>query len=879
MSKKLIESELPLSDINRESATDKRTHDGHISTLHTWWARRPLPMARAMTAASLLEDPGDRRDELLDVLSAGLPFKGSAGNNDIKDLRRRIEARFPNGARILDCFGGGGAIPLESLRLGCATTSLDLNPVAHLIQKGSLEFPQRFGTSDERGRNRLRAAVEYWGTQVAELTSERVSDLYPRTVGKSKPPPYYFWVRTMPSPDPTVTAEIPILSSRVLAEGRRNAWITLDLDPAEIGINVHQGTLPDDPTLKQGFESAGSVTCPVSGTTTPQRETKEFGKSVGFGYRLYAVCEVDGQHRTYRAPTSDEAAVQALAAQRVQALEGEEFDDGTSVIPDELVDEIGYNNLQFLPYGYATWRSLFTDRQLVLYAELSRAIREANDEMIAGGMEPEMAKAVSTYLGFVMDKVADRNSAFSSWQTGGEKIRGTFPGQTVQMRWDFCENYPFRGGSGSWNDALEAVCKVIEHCSLVADRPAQVLRGNAQDMPFEDGEFDAVLIDPPYYYSVMYADLSDFFYVLLKRSIGGLYPEHFQTQRTPKSQEIVQNRCAPSYDRFISEEEFDRRLAAALSEVARVVKDEGVVSIVFAHTDVRAWEKLLKALRSAGLTVTTSWPIRSEMEGRPVAHVKAALASSVILVCRPNLVSEEGFYDDVVRRLESVISERLDTFEQMGLHGADYFVSAVGPAFEVFAQHRRVVRLSGDEVTVVELMALAQRVVARHAIGRLLGSETIAVLDERSLFYLTWRWAYLTVPIPADDAIQLSRAFGIDLQDLTGTSGILNKTGKTFALRGPHERRIETVSQVSPLIDILQHACRLHEEGRRAELVEVLGETSAGNEPAFWDMASALAEMLHEDSRERAMLLGLLGGRERIVEQSAELGSSQDALF
>ena len=162
-----------------------------------------------------------------------------------------------------------------------------------------------------------------------------------------------------------------------------------------------------------------------------------------------------------------------------------------------------------------------------------------------------------------------------------------------------------------------------------------MLRGDAQAMPFADGEFDAVLIDPPYYFSVMYSDLSDFFYVWLKRSVGHLYPEHFATPWTPKSQEIVQNRCRPGMSGHITEEEFDRRLGNALSEVARVVKPDGVVAIVFAHTDVKAWEKLLLALRVAGLGVTTSWPIRSEMVGRPVAHVRAALGSSVVLVCRP----------------------------------------------------------------------------------------------------------------------------------------------------------------------------------------------------------------------------------------------------
>ena len=225
------------------------------------------------------------------------------------------------------------------------------------------------------------------------------------------------------------------------------------------------------------------MTCPISGITAPQRDVKQHGRDRGFGYRLYAVCDVNGRVRTYRPPEPHEVEGPLLASEMAARLDDAEFDDGTSRLPDEDVDEIGYRNLQFLPYGYRTWRSLFTDRQLVLFGTLAASIREAHAEMIDGGMDPGRATAVATYLAFALDKVADRNSAFSSWQTGSEKIRSTYPGQTVQMRWDFCENYPFRSGSGSWNDAVTAICKVIEHCADAAERPARVLRGDAQAMP------------------------------------------------------------------------------------------------------------------------------------------------------------------------------------------------------------------------------------------------------------------------------------------------------------------------------------------------------------------------------------------------------------
>ena len=335
-------------------------------------------------------------------------------------MQDRLRKQYGRPPKVLDCFAGGGAIPLEALRLGCDTTALDLNPVAHLIERCALEFPQHFGVSDERGRNTLTVDVNRWAEWVATKTATEVADLYPPRPGGNTPTPYYFWVRTMPSPDPTTKAEIPILSSRLLAEGRRSAWVTEEIDGSEIRLRVHQGQTPNDPTLKEGFESGGSVTCPISGMTAPQREVKAFGKAHGFGQRLYAVCDVEGRERTYRAPSEAELLAIKAARLRRQELEGSEYPEGTSLIPDEIVDEIAYNNLQFLPYGYATWRSLFTDRQLVLYATLATNIRQAHEEMLAEEMDPERATAVATYLALILDKVADRNSAFSSWATNRE---------------------------------------------------------------------------------------------------------------------------------------------------------------------------------------------------------------------------------------------------------------------------------------------------------------------------------------------------------------------------------------------------------------------------------------------------------------------------
>jgi putative DNA methylase len=875
--RRLIEEELPLAEVNAASAREKSLRHGHISTLHLWWARRPLAMSRAVVYGTLLPDPGDEeRAQVLKELADVAEFEASVQPTRMEPLRRRLlDAYGGQAPKVLDCFAGGGAIPLEALRLGCDTTALDLNPVAHLIQKGVLEFPQRFGT-DASGGNPLAEAFVRWAGWVKARAEEELTELFPREDGKPRPS-VFFWCRTMTCPNPACGTEVPLLSSLRLSDSsRRQTWLRPDLSTNPMGIELMEGVPPEGIDVTQGTVKASSVTCPRCSTAVSAANVREYGRREGFGERLYAVLDVVGRHRAYRTPTCVELRTACNAAKFLERFG--ELDDGTSELPDEPVDKIGYRNLQGLPFGYTTWRSLFTDRQLAVLGTLCRVVHEAYSEMLTEGLDEEYATAVTTYLGMCIDRIADYNSGFTTWAYGQEFVCHTFPQQAIRMAWDFTEIDPFGGASGTWDGATRWMELVIRHCATTGNTPGTVQRGNAQELPFADNTFDAVVVDPPYYYSVMYSDLSDFFYVWLKRSIGFLYPDLFVSQWTPKAQEVIQNRVRPTDPRYISGEEFELRLGRSLGEVARVVKDNGVVSIVFAHTDVTAWEKLLGALRSVGLVVTTSWPMRSERPGRPLAQVKAALGSSVVLTCRRQDADTVGFYDDVIRELEERIGKRLDTFEHMGLVGADYFASAVGPAFEVFARYASITKLSGEEVTVSELMVLARQVVARRAMRQLVGDESLTALDNTSLFYLTWRWAYLTAEVPADEAYKLERAFDVDMGDFSGHGGLVERRGGSFRLLGPDERRDLELSVAPALIDVLHLACRLWDAGKRAELADLLGATGMGGEPAFWAVARVLAEVLPADSAERRMLLGMSGNRDTLERAAATSTASFEEL-
>jgi putative DNA methylase len=890
MTRALIEEELPLEQVNEQSALEKHLRHGNISTMHLWWARRPLAMSRAVVFASLIPDPDDDMDrqQLLDEIARTASFAVASGDpGRMRLLRDAISKAWPDRRpKVLDCFAGGGAIPLEAARLGCDVTATDINPVAYLIQRCVLEYPAKYGALDNSGARPFVDDFVRWADWVKRQAEERLAAVFPRPSYASARVAAYFWTRTIPCADLNCGRTIPIISSRKLADSsRRRVRVDYDVKPDHIELRVANGA-PDDGTdwstgTKTSRGSSVTVTCPVCSTSRPDKELRAHARAQGFGHYLYGVMEIRDGSRSYREPTPAEIDAADKAIAFLDELD--EYPEGTTAAPDEQLVKSQYRTLRPLTYGIDTWAAMFTSRQRYVLAVLAQTARAAHQQMLEAGMDFERAKALATYLGLAVDRIADYNSTFVTWVPSGEFPTHTFPQQSVRMAWDFTEIDPLADGPGNWDGAIDWIKRALDHCcNATAGNPSRVQRANAQELPFADGEFDAVIIDPPYYDAFQYGDLSDFFYVWLKRSIGHLYRDLFLTPLSPKQAEVIENRADKKSSEYISHEEFESRLQNALDEVARVVKDDGIVSLVFAHTNVDAWGRLLKGLRGAGLVVTTSWPMQSERTGRTTANVGSVLGSSVVLVCRKAEAQREGFYDDVVRELEARLEERLSTFEEMQLSGADYFVSAVGPAFEIFARYSRVARLSGEEVDVDQLMVLARQAVAHHAMRRLLGGESLVALDDRSLFYVTWRWAYDGLPIPADEAYMLCRAFDADLDDLTRLDGLVAKQGSgkdlQYRLLGPDDRKKIELGGSPSLVDVLHMACQLQDQGRRNELVELLGLTGAGNEPGFWAMTSAIAEALPEGDRERTLLLGLGGNREALSEAAAKHTGPGEAL-
>ena len=391
----------------------------------------------------------------------------------------------------------------------------------------------------------------------------------------------------------------------------------------------------------------------------------------------------------------------------------------------------------------------------------------------------------------------------------------------------------------------------------------KVLHGSATALPWPDNFFDAVLTDPPYYDNVPYSDLSDFFYVWLKRTVGDFYPDLFATPLTPKSEEMVAD-ASRAGGTENAMRRFEQMLTQAFREIHRVLKPDGIAVIVFAHKTTEAWETVINALLEAGLYMTASWPIHTEMKARLRAQESAAPASSIYMVCRKRTTSEVGEYPTVRKEIEARVREKLAQFWAEGIRGADFFMSAIGPAVEAFGKYARVEKLSGEPVSVAELLEYVRKVVSEFALERVLGSAQLGGVDAPTRFYLLYRWTYNHARVHFDEARKLAQAVGVELATLWGDGEIVERRSEYVRLPMPLERaksaNFPKKTKFETMIDALQYAIWLWEQNQRKKLIDHLSATYGSNE-TFWQVAQAIAEILPEGDKEKQLLQGFLYGR------------------
>jgi putative DNA methylase len=980
MNARLIERDFPIRTVSEESVREKNIRHGHISTLHIWWARRPLAASRTTAFAALVPDDPARREELLQLVKQLAPWENALNDAVLDKARRLIRAAYGGRApRVLDPFAGGGSIPLEALRLGCEAYALDYNPVAVLLNKAVLEYPQRFGgryapspptplpalrergtpayttgREDEEGQyalphmsaasgNPLLEAVRYWGNWVLEEARHELERFYPKDADGSLPVGY-IWARTLPCQNPGCGAEIPLLRQLWLAR-KEDKQVALRLRPdraaKRVDFEISEGELDFDP--EEGTVSRAHVRCPVCGSTIDDKTTRRLFREGKAGQRMVAVVlhHPARKGKTYRPAEERDMqafrAAEAALAEKRQRLWGEW---GIDPVPDEPTPAGGGPGAErafsVRNYGLDRWGDLFNARQLlalITFAEKVRAVygaltpdpspgavgegnartpglsaTAAGERGAKGAESPspqawgegigvrassDFARAAATYLAFMLSRLADWNCTLSVWRPDQQRNEHTFGRQALPIVWDYGERNPFTGELVSANGVLSILwhlCHVAPLSHSIALKSSRdderATHASATALPWPDNYFDAVLTDPPYYDNVPYSYLSDFFYVWLKRTIGDLYPELFATPLTPKTEEMVAY-ATQAGGMEAAKRRFEEQFRRAFAEISRVLKPEGIAVVVFAHKTTEAWETILQALLDAGLYLTASWPIHTEMQARLRAQESAALASSIYMVCRKRTTQEVGDYARVRQDIAARVRERLAQFWEEGIRGADFFMSAIGPAVEVFGRYARVERRSGDEVTVSELLQYVQQVVAEFALERVLaltpapspgvvGEGSLSGVDAETRFYLLWRWTYGAARVPFDEASKLARAVGVEVSELWQRSGFVQKDKEYVRALGPKERardkRFMERERYESLIDSLHKACLLWEANQRPALQEHLA-LNRGGEEVFWRVAQAISDVLPPGDKEKQLLQGLLqAGRARLAPAEGQMG-------
>ena len=814
--KRLAEVDFPIAEVSRHAAREKSIRHGHPSTLHLWWARRPLASSRAMLMALLLPDPCDpdcpksfktgARDALLAMHSRAsgwdaevatdeglrrtlLRFIADFSNWDnaakpeyLETGRALVRAAHPDETPlVVDPFAGGGSIPLEALRLGCDAFASDLNPVACLILKVMLEDIPRHGPG-------LADELRSVGAEIRAKAEAELAELYPKDPDGATPTAY-LWARTVRCESPGCGAEIPLMRSMWLskkAKRKRALQPTITRTPGSIPhaeLSIFEPKADGD--VASGTVSRAKAKCLCCGTVLPPERVhaqlsfqrggadtifNKTGQRTG-GARMTAVVTTHpGESgRQYRPPTDADYAAVGLAQERIATLLAEwENKDPQALcpVPDEPTPTKASHRAvgsQLPVYGISRFGDLFTSRQKTALVTLCRLAR-ANCVNGPETLERLLALAVS--------KQTERLSSTVSWILATEAPRGTFARQAFPMVWDYLELVPF-GEQGEFVGLLDAMAKVIESYHDSTYSLGQIAAADAARHPLPDHSTGLWFTDPPYYDAIPYADLSDFFLVWIKRVLVRdpmpTDPYDRANSLSPKGPEAIQcEKVKDLHGRPKDKSFYEETMAQAFAEGRRLIQDAGIGSIVFAHKSTEGWEALLSGIIRGEWTVTGSWPLATERHARPNAQENASLAGSVHLVCRPRPKDAPiGDWGEVLRELPSRVGEWMYRLQKEGVRGADLVFACVGPALEVYSRYRSVETPDGREVGLPEYLEKVWEVVGREALQQVLGTAeasarngTAGALEEDSRLTALFLWTIQSTADSVSASIPLDEELG-----------------------------------------------------------------------------------------------------------------------
>lgn len=854
--KKLIEVALPLDDINVAAAREKSIRHGHPSTLHLWWARRPLAAARAVIFAQMVNDPGYqrelgygvnkkeaelKREKLFDIIRDLVKWENTNNEEVLQRARDAIweswretchlNRNHPQAAELFnpeklpafhDPFAGGGAIPLEAQRLGLESYASDLNPVAVMINKAMIEIPPKFAgqkpvgplpagekqqnmMEDWSGAKGLAEDVRRYGHWMREEAFKRIGHLYPKVKitqemvaqrpdlkayqGEELTVIAWLWARTVKSPNPAYAhVDVPLVRSFVLSSKKgKEVWVEPVIYGDSYHFEVRTGKQPAG--ALEGTVLRTGATCIMSQTAMPFKYVREEGKAGRMGERLMAVVAEGTRGRVYLSPTEEIVRVARTAQPEWK--------------PEHTLP-VNPRDFKTPNYGLNTFGDLFTPRQLVALTTFSDLVQEAREKAIADAKAAGLAddglglaqggkgataygEAVAVYLGFISDKVADYWSTICSWHSSGEKMRNTFGRQAIPMVWDYAEANPFCSSSGNWIAMVDWTSKALAHT------PGKNIGVAIQaDAALQSTSLDKVVsTDPPYYDNIGYADLSDFFYVWMRRSLRGTYPELFSTMAVPKAEELV----ATPY-RHGSKEKAETFFMTGMTKAIHSLSEQShpafPVTIYYAFkqsetkegsTASTGWVTFLEAVIQAGFSIDGTWPMRTEMGARMIGSGTNALASSIVLVCRKRLPAADTISRrDFQRQLREEMPEALEAMiggetGQTPIQPVDLAQSAIGPGMAIYSQYAAVLNQDGSRMSVHDALILINRAISDYL------NPDSGSFDADTLFCDDWFAQYGWGTGAFGDADTLARAKGTSVDGVHAAGVIESGSGKVRLLK------------------------------------------------------------------------------------------------
>ena len=783
--RKLIEVALPLEAINAASSREKSIRHGHPSTLHLWWSRKPTATARAVIFASLVDDPSSlpeqfpteeeqnaERQRLFGILERLVKWENSNNGEVLDEAKAEImKSTDGNPPALLDPFAGGGAIPLEAQRLGLEAHASDLNPVAVMINKAMIEIPPKFAGQlpvnpesrrqlggEWKGVQGLAEDVRYYGEWMKQEAWKKIGHLYPKVKdeqGQGHIVIAWIWARTVKCPNPACGCEMPLASSFELSKKKgKEAYVQPLFEGNNIGYKVVYGkNAPEPPKIARGAK----FKCISCNQIVPDEHIRTESQAGRMGYQLMAIVADGRGGRLFISPNEEHVRASTL---------GEPFNPPTEELPYDP------RNIWCVNYGLDTYDKLFTHRQLVALTTFTQLVDEARKQIISDGGSITYADAIGVYLGFLIDKLADRNSSICQWMNATSDIRPVFARQAIPMSWETAEANPFSNSVGCWANAIEWVDKCLRLL------PANGVGIAVQSDSRTDNNFENVIVstDPPYYDNISYADLSDFYYVWLRQSQKQKYPDIFRTVLVPKAGELVASpyRLEDGFNN--AKEYFESGMLTAFQQIYKYSRVNYPVTVYYAFKQSEnetegvastGWETMLTAIIKAGFSITGTWPVRTERGGRPNSHETNALASSIVLVCRKRPVDAPVCTRrDFINALKRELKPALAKLQASNIAPVDLAQSAIGPGMGVYSRFSQVLEADGTPMSVRSALQIINQELDLYF------TEQDGELDRDSRFCVDLYTQYAFNDIKFGEADVLARAKNTSVEKLRA-AGVL----------------------------------------------------------------------------------------------------------